>query len=103
VATELRFRRRSAGGAAGAPAALKTAEPAYNMADGKVYLGFGDDGGGNATSVKVFAKDDFIANVPAGGSTGQALIKNSNAAGDWTWGTVASGGSTYFASGDRAE
>lgn len=58
--TSIRIRRRATGGAAGAPAALKTAELAYNMADGIFYAGYGDDGGGNATSVKAFAKDNFV-------------------------------------------
>jgi hypothetical protein len=58
--TAIQIRRRAAGGSAGAPSALKTAEIAYNMADGNFYVGFGDDGGGNATSIKVFAKDGFI-------------------------------------------
>lgn len=101
MATEIRFKRRVSGGA-GAPSSLKTAEPAYNMTDGKLYVGFGDGGSGNATSIKVFGKDDFIANVPAGGTTGQALVKNSNTDGDWTWGTISSGG-TYTASGDGIE
>lgn len=51
----IRLKRRAAGGAAGAPAALATAEPAYNMADDTLYVGHGDDGNGNATSVKAIA------------------------------------------------
>jgi len=98
----LRFRRRAAGGAAGAPSSLRTAEPAYNMADRRLYIGFGDDGSGNATSIRAFAADDFVANVPSGGSTGQALVKNSNTDGDWVWATVTAGG-TYTASGDGIE
>ena len=50
----LQFKRR-ASGAAGAPAALKSGEPAFNMADGTLYLGFGDDGNGNATSIIAIA------------------------------------------------
>lgn len=50
MANELRLKRRVSG-AAGAPASLKTAELAWNMVDGVVYGGLGDDGGGNATSV----------------------------------------------------
>lgn len=56
---------RAAGGAAGAPAALKTGERAYNMTDGTFYMGYGDDGAGNATSIKRYAKDDFLYNLPA--------------------------------------
>lgn len=99
----LRFKRRAAGQTAGAPAALKTAEPAYNMTDGKVYVGYGDDGSGNATSVKCFGADNFVANVPTGGTIGQVLAKASNANGDLTWADPATGGGTYTASGDGIE
>lgn len=102
MATEIRFRRRTSAGAAGAPSSLRTAEPAYNMADGKLYVGFGDNGSGGATSIKLFAKDDFIGNVPAGGTTGQSLVKNTAADGDWNWVTVAAGGS-YTASENGIE
>lgn len=77
---------RSAAGAAGAPAALLTAELGYNMADGFLYVGFGDDGNGNATSAKAIAKDDFkIAHrVPDGGAALQVLRKNAaNNATEW--------------------
>lgn len=46
----IRIKRRLSGGA-GAPSALKTAEPAYNSVDDTLYLGNGDDGSGNATSI----------------------------------------------------
>lgn len=42
-------------GNAGAPAALKTAELAINMVDDILYIGYGDDGNGNATSVIALA------------------------------------------------
>jgi len=51
MATILKFKRRSAGGAAGAPAALKSGEVAHNEADNTLYIGKGDDGSGNATAV----------------------------------------------------
>lgn len=50
MANEVRIKRRVSGNA-GAPAALKTAELAWNMVDDVVYGGFGDDGSGNATSI----------------------------------------------------
>jgi len=102
MASELRFKRRATGQAAGAPASLKTAEPAYNMTDGKVYIGFGDNGSGVATSIKAFGQDNFIANVPSGGTTGQVLAKSSNLDGAWAWTTIAAGNS-YTASGDGIE
>ena len=58
MATRFRVLRRVSG-AAGAPASLLSGEIAYNMVDGKLYIGYGDDGSGNATSVKAFAEDDY--------------------------------------------
>lgn len=55
MSVNIRLKRRAAGGAAGAPAALKTAEPAYNETDEILYIGRGDDGAGNATSVPPIA------------------------------------------------
>ena len=51
MAITLRIKRRSSGGAVGAPAALLSAEPAFNEADKVLYYGYGDDGSANATSV----------------------------------------------------
>jgi hypothetical protein len=51
MANVIRIKRRTSG-AAGAPASLKSGELAYNNVDNTVYAGFGDDGSGNATSVK---------------------------------------------------
>lgn len=59
MATTLRVKRRVSGGA-GAPASLKTGELAWNMVDGILYGGFGDDGSGNATSIKALAKQDYV-------------------------------------------
>lgn len=69
MANLIRFKRRPTGGAAGAPAALKTSEPAYNEVDNTLYLGIGNDGSGNATSVVPIAGSgalsSFIHNAPA--------------------------------------
>lgn len=54
MATTLELKRRWTG-LAGAPASLRTAEPAYNGVDDILYLGKGDDGSGNATSVVAIA------------------------------------------------
>ena len=51
MATEIRIKRRAAGGSSGAPSALKNAELAYNEQDNVLYYGYGDDGSGNATSI----------------------------------------------------
>lgn len=46
----IKFKRRTSG-AAGAPASLKSGEPALNFMDNVLYAGVGDDGSGNATSI----------------------------------------------------
>lgn len=51
MANEIRLKRRASTGSVGAPSSLKNAEPAFNEADKVLYLGFGDDGSGGATSV----------------------------------------------------
>lgn len=55
MANTIRLKRRAAGGAAGAPSTLKTTEVAYSEVDDILYLGFGDDGSGNATSIRALA------------------------------------------------
>ncbi len=47
--------KRRMSGAAGAPSALKSGEFAWNTSDQTLYLGDGDDGSGNATSIKAVA------------------------------------------------
>jgi hypothetical protein len=54
MANEIRLKRRVSGNA-GAPATLKSGELAWNMSEGVVYGGAGDDGGGGATSVVALA------------------------------------------------
>jgi hypothetical protein len=50
MANVIRIKRR-ASGAIGAPAALKSAELAHNEVDSTLYIGKGDDGAGNATTI----------------------------------------------------
>lgn len=71
-------RFRAAGGAAGAPAALLSGELAFNMADKVWYSGFGDDGGGNATSIEPLVSTDgsLAKEVKAGGTALQVYRKN---------------------------
>lgn len=80
MATRFRVRRRATG-APGAPATALSGEISYNEVDGYGWIGFGDDGAGNATSVKAIFKDDFNVQMrlPAGGGTGQILTKSSSA------------------------
>ena len=51
MANTIRIKRRSSGGAAGAPSTLAPAELAYNEADNTLYYGFGDGGVGFSSSV----------------------------------------------------
>lgn len=51
MANTIRIKKRAAGGAAGAPSALKSSELAFNEQDTTLYYGFGDDGSANATSI----------------------------------------------------
>jgi hypothetical protein len=50
MANTIRIKRRVSG-LAGAPSGLKNAELAHNEVDNTLYIGKGDDGAGNATSV----------------------------------------------------
>lgn len=95
-----RFRlRRRLTGSPGAPESLLSAEMAINFVDGTIYLGVGDDGSGNATSVQPVCALGYTPArlLPAGGTTGQALVKTSNSDYAVAWATVSSGGTTYTA------
>jgi hypothetical protein len=60
MANVIRIKRRVSG-AFGAPSSLKSAELAHNEVDDTLYVGKGDDGGGNATSVIALAgKGAFV-------------------------------------------
>lgn len=66
----IRLKRRAAGGAAGAPSSLKTAELAWNQQDNIIYGGFGDDGSGNATSIIAVAGPGAFALLASPAFTG---------------------------------
>src|SRR5574343_42737 len=66
----IRIKRRLAGGAAGAPASLKTGELAWNQQDNTLYGGYGDDGGGNATSIVVLGGTGTFAQLSSPAFTG---------------------------------
>lgn len=70
MANTIRIKRRAANGSTGAPSSLKSAELAYNMADNTVYIGYGDDGDGNATSVKPVGGDGTFAKLDSPALTG---------------------------------
>lgn len=75
----IKLKRRAAGGAAGAPASLATAEPAYNEVDDVVYIGYGDNGSGVATSIRaiagagLFATKQYVTDQMAGAGAGDML------------------------------
>ena len=77
MANTIQLKRRVSG-VAGAPAALKSGELGHNEVDNTVYVGKGDDGSGNATSI-----------VPVAGSGGfLALVGTQTIAGAKTFSTV---------------
>ena len=65
MAQNIRIKRRSSPGSTGAPSALKTSELAFNENDKTLYIGIGDDGGGDAQNVLAIGGDAF---VPVNGS-----------------------------------
>ena len=51
MANTIRLKKRASGGASGAPSSLAPSEPAFSEVDSILYYGFGDAGGGAASSV----------------------------------------------------
>ena len=77
MANTIQLKRRVSG-VAGAPTALKSGELAHNEVDNTLYVGKGDDGSGNATSI-----------VPVAGSGGfLALVGTQTIAGAKTFSIV---------------
>ena len=64
MANTIQLKRRVSG-VAGAPAALKSGEIAHNEVDDTLYVGKGDDGAGNATSVIPLAGKGAFVNLIA--------------------------------------
>jgi len=62
MANVIRIKRRASGNA-GAPATLKSAELAHNEVDNTLYVGKGDDGSGNATSIVALAGSGAFADL----------------------------------------
>ena len=60
MANTIRFKRRAAGGAAGAPTSLASAEPAYNEQDDTLYYGKGDTGGVATSIIPIGGKGAFV-------------------------------------------
>lgn len=51
MANTIRLKKRASGGASGAPSSLAPSEPAFSEVDNILYYGFGDAGGGEASSI----------------------------------------------------
>lgn len=93
MAVTLKIKRRASSGNAGAPAALKSGELAFNenTSDKLLYYGYGDDGSGNATSVIAVGG----AQIANGSLENSSLTLNSN--------SVSLGGSLTLDSDDVGE
>lgn len=81
MANTIQLKRRISG-LAGAPAALKSGEVAHNEVDNTLYVGKGDDGSGNATSVVPLAGRGAFADLTntqtiAGAKTFSVVPKSS--------------------------
>ena len=81
MANTIQLKRRVSG-LAGAPAALKSGEIAHNEVDNTLYVGKGDDGSGNATSVVPLAGRGAFADLTntqtiAGAKTFSVVPKSS--------------------------
>jgi hypothetical protein len=81
MANTIQLKRRPSGNP-GAPAALKSGELAHNEVDDTLYIGKGDDGGGNATAILPIAgKGSFVDTASAqtiSGAKTFALVPKSN-------------------------
>ena len=71
MANVIRIKRR-ASGSPGAPAALKSAELAHNEVDNTLYIGKGDDGSGNATSIAAIGGAGAFADLTSTQTIGGA-------------------------------
>lgn len=63
MTTPIKVRRRTSG-AAGAPSSLLSGELAVNFVDSTFYIGTGDDGNGNATSILPFGGNGAFVSLP---------------------------------------
>ena len=63
MANTIRLKKRASGGASGAPSSLAPSEPAYSEVDNILYYGYGDAGGGAASSVVAIAGSGAYATL----------------------------------------
>ena len=72
MANTIRLKKRASGGASGAPSSLAPSEPAFSEVDSILYYGFGDAGGGAASSVIAIAGSGAFTTL----TTNQTLSGN---------------------------
>ncbi len=70
MANTIRIKRRASGGVAGAPTSLASSEIAYNEVDDILYIGYGDNGSGVATSIRGLAGAGLYAKLASPALTG---------------------------------
>lgn len=81
MANIVRIKRRASGGPSGAPTTLRNAEMAFSEPDRVLYIGFGDNGEGMATTViaiggdGIFATKQFV-NDAVGNAGGGDMLKS---------------------------
>lgn len=78
MATQIRIKRRAAGGAAGAPATLLNGELAFNEQDDTLYYGKGNGAGGSATAIIAIAGPGKYANLGTANTWTGAQTFNGN-------------------------
>jgi len=78
MATNIRIKRRAAGGAAGAPATLLNGELAFNEQDDTLYYGKGNGAGGAATAIVAIAGPGKFANLGTANTWTGAQTFNGN-------------------------
>jgi hypothetical protein len=87
MANTIRLKKRASGGAAGAPSSLAPSEPAFSEVDSILYYGFGDAGGGAASSVIAIAGSGAFSTL----TTAQTISGNKTYTGtlDFSGATIA--------------
>ena len=74
MANTIRIKKRASGGASGAPSSLAPSELAYSEVDNILHYGYGDAGGGAASSVIAIAGSGAYATL-----TGNQTISGNDA------------------------
>ena len=92
MANTIRLKKRASGGASGAPSSLAPSEPAYSEVDNILYYGFGDAGGGAASSVISIAGSGAFTTL----TTNQTISGNKTFTGTVDFSGATLSGNTTF-------